>query len=228
MAIGRKRALRRTFDGRSAATCDIFFLFQHHKIVLAWDRRLDHIRIMILRPRLLSARQGGASFLLAAAALAIGIGLGATIGPVTASRNGIETSSSPAAPAVANPPLPNAVRMAHPAEVTRVLDGDTFEARVHLWPGLDITTRVRLRGIDAPELKARCGEERSKAEAAREALRVILDQGEVAIARVTLDKYGGRVVADTSTRATPDVSSALLRAGLARHYAAGRRESWCP
>ncbi len=83
--------------------------------------------------------------------------------------------------------------MAHPAEVLRVLDGDTFEARVHLWPGLDITTRVRLRGIDAPELKARCGEERTKAEAARDALRAILDQGEVGIARVTLDKYGGRV-----------------------------------
>ena len=27
--------------------------------------------------------------------------------------------------------------MAHPAEVLRVIDGDTFEARVHLWPGLD-------------------------------------------------------------------------------------------
>ena len=183
---------------------------------------------MFLQPRLLSAHQGGASFLLAAATLAIGIGVGATIGPVTASRVGIETSSPPAASAVTNSPQPVAVRMAHPAEVTRVLDGDTFEARVHLWPGLDITTRVRLRGIDAPELKARCGEERTKAEAAREALRAILDQGEVAIARVTLDKYGGRVVADASTRATSDVSSALLSAGMARQYAAGRRESWCP
>ena len=47
-----------------------------------------------------------------------------------------------------------------------------------------------LRGIDASELKARCGEERVKAEAAREALRTILDQGEVSIFRVTLDKYG--------------------------------------
>jgi len=27
---------------------------------------------------------------------------------------------------------------------------------VHLWLGLDMTTRVRLRGIDAPELKASC------------------------------------------------------------------------
>jgi endonuclease YncB( thermonuclease family) len=118
--------------------------------------------------------------------------------------------------------------MAHPAEVLRVVDGDTFEARVHLWPGLDITTRVRLRGIDAPELKARCGDERIKAEAAREALRTMLDQGEVAISRVTLDKYGGRVVADASTGATPDVSAALLGAGLARRYSGGHRDGWCP
>jgi endonuclease YncB( thermonuclease family) len=118
--------------------------------------------------------------------------------------------------------------MAHPAEVLRVLDGDTFEARVHLWPGLEVTTRVRLRGIDAPEMKARCGEERVKAEAAREALRHLLDQGEVGVARVTLDKYGGRVVADASTQATPDVSAALLSAGAARPYSGGHRDGWCP
>lgn len=42
----------------------------------------------------------------------------------------------------------------YPAEVVQVIDGDTFEARVHLWPGLNVTTRVRLRGIDAPELES--------------------------------------------------------------------------
>jgi hypothetical protein len=29
----------------------------------------------------------------------------------------------------------------HPVDVVRTIDGDTFEARVHLWPGLDMTTR---------------------------------------------------------------------------------------
>ena len=42
----------------------------------------------------------------------------------------------------------------HPVDVVRTIDGDTFEARVHLAPDLNPTTRVRLRGIDAPELKA--------------------------------------------------------------------------
>jgi endonuclease YncB( thermonuclease family) len=115
----------------------------------------------------------------------------------------------------------------HPAEVLRVIDGDTFEARVNLWPGLDITTRVRLRGVDAPELKARCDVERIRAEAARKALRSLLDQGEVGISHVTLDKYGGRVVADTSTQRTPDVSAALLGSGHVRRYGGGHRDGWC-
>jgi endonuclease YncB( thermonuclease family) len=179
---------------------------------------------MFLQPRLLSVGQGGAGILLAAATFAIGLGLGATIGPVTASRGG-----GAAAPAVPSAPRGSSMlRAVHPAEVTRVLDGDTFEARVNLWPGLEITTRVRLRGIDAPELKARCNEERVKAEAARDALRAILDQGEVGIGHVTLDKYGGRVVADASTQSTPDVSAALLDAGMARRYAGGHRDGWCP
>ena len=163
---------------------------------------------MILQKGFLSGSRSCAGILLAAATFAAGLGVGSLIGPVTASRNG--SGASPSAAAVPPSIETGAVRMMHPAEVMRVVDGDTFEARVHLWPGLDITTRVRLRGIDAPELKARCGAERVKAEAARDALRAILDQGEVGISRVTLDKYGGRVLADASTRATPDVSSALL------------------
>jgi hypothetical protein len=107
------------------------------------------------------------------------------------------------------------------------IDGDTFEARVGVWPGLEITTKVRLRGIDAPELGARCPDEIAKAQAARDALAAILAEGAVGVSQVALDKYGGRVLADASTRKTPDVSTALLRAGLVRGYAGGRRESWC-
>lgn len=171
--------------------------------------------------------------MLAGATFAVGLGLGGSIGPLKAGRSHETPASASVTPVSVTPaakvaPRPDGlVRTVHPAEALRVLDGDTFEARVHLWPGLDITTRVRLRGIDAPELRARCPEERSKAEAARDALQVLLDQGEVGISRVTLDKYGGRVVADASTSATPDVSAALLTAGLVRPYDGGRRRSWC-
>jgi hypothetical protein len=58
-------------------------------------------------------------------------------------------------------------RFGYSAEVVHVIDGDTFEARVAVWPGIEIKTRVRLRGIDAPELHARCDHEWVRAQAAR-------------------------------------------------------------
>jgi endonuclease YncB( thermonuclease family) len=115
----------------------------------------------------------------------------------------------------------------HPVDVLKTIDGDTFEARVHLWPGLDMTTRVRLRGIDAPELKAQCARELRLAEAASDALRGLLQQGEVTIYNIGPDKYQGRVVADAATRQTPNVSAALLSAGFARAYDGGHRNGWC-
>jgi endonuclease YncB( thermonuclease family) len=180
---------------------------------------------MIRATRLLSVTEGGFSVLLAGTIFAAGLLAGALVAPVAASRgDGIR----PPEPAAARPAETLSLRLGHPAEVLRVVDGDTFDARVHLWPGLDITTRVRLRGIDAPEMKARCSDERAQAEAALNALRAILDQGEVGITRVTFDTYGGRVLAEAFTRATPDVSAALIDAGAVRRYSGGKRDGWCP
>jgi endonuclease YncB( thermonuclease family) len=117
--------------------------------------------------------------------------------------------------------------LAYPAEVIRVIDGDTFEARVAVWPGLYVDTKVRLRDIDAPELHARCADELSKAQAARAALESMLAAGGVTISRVGLDKYGGRVDAAVATRDSADVSAALLNGGWARSYDGGRRGTWC-
>lgn len=113
------------------------------------------------------------------------------------------------------------------ADVLRTIDGDTFEARVHLSPGQDVVTRVRLRGIDAPELKASCAEELRLAEAAAGALRDLLRQGDVAIYNIGPDKYQGRVVADVTAGRTDNVAAALLRAGHVRSYDGGHRGGWC-
>ncbi|MGF6312331.1 endonuclease YncB(thermonuclease family) [Bradyrhizobium sp. i1.8.4] len=115
----------------------------------------------------------------------------------------------------------------HSVDVVRTIDGDTFEARVHLLPGPDLYTRVRLRGIDAPELKASCARELQMAQAATVALRDLLGQGDVAIYNVGPDKYQGRVVADVATKKTDNVSAALLAAGHARAYNGGHRFGWC-
>jgi endonuclease YncB( thermonuclease family) len=115
----------------------------------------------------------------------------------------------------------------HRVDVIRTVDGDTFEARVHLEPGLDLNTRVRLRGIDAPELKAACPQELQMAEAASDALRALLGEGGVTISHIGPDKYNGRVLADVATKKTGNVSAALLAAGHARSYNGGHRDGWC-
>lgn len=174
----------------------------------------------------LAAKHGGSVSgvpVWAAVCFAAGLVVGALVASGSAVRNG-ESVAMP--PPLAAPPS-TALRSGHPAEVLRVFDGDTFEARVRIWPGMDITTRVRLRGIDAPEMSARCADERSKAEAARNALQRMLNEGSVAISGVGQDKYGGRVDADVSTARTSDVSAALIERGLVRRYAGGKRDGWC-
>ena len=115
----------------------------------------------------------------------------------------------------------------HPIDVVRTIDGDTFEARVHLSPDLNLTARVRLRGIDAPELKASCPQELQMAEAATGALRSLLGEGDVTIFNIGPDKYSGRVVAEVATGRTGNVSTAMIAAGHARRYGGGHRNGWC-
>jgi endonuclease YncB( thermonuclease family) len=113
-----------------------------------------------------------------------------------------------------------------PVDVIRTIDGDTFLARVHQRGGRDLVARVRLRGIDAPEMKASCQAELDKAEAAAAALRNLLGQGGVMITNLGPDKYG-RILADVATRGTANVSAALLAGGYARSYNGGHRDGWC-
>ena len=80
------------------------------------------------------------------------------------------------------------------AALVRVIDGDTIEVRAHLWLGLELTTRVRLADIDAPELDGSCPAERDLAKSAREFLARSLSSTLV-LYEVRKDKYGGRVVA---------------------------------
>lgn len=170
---------------------------------------------MSLTLRSFAAPHRGGVLVLAAACFAAGTSAGAWLSPA----DGRAVAAAPRPPAE--------LRSGHPAEVLRVHDGDTFEARVRIWPGMEVTTKVRLRGIDAPEMRGKCDTERSKALAARDALARVLAEGQVGISRIGQDKYGGRVDADVSTAHTSDIAQELLARGLARHYDGGRRKSWC-
>ncbi len=178
--------------------------------------------------------------ILAAAMFALGLAAGAVMWPSLSAQLFTQHGAVPVEPVLAaaniaepqpSPDIPIAHRLdlsiVYPADVLRVIDGDTFEARVRVWPGLDVDTKVRLRGVDAAELHARCASELEQAQAARAALEKILGEGGVTISRVGVDKYGGRVDATIATRGTADVSAALLNGGFARAYDGRKRGSWC-
>ena len=113
------------------------------------------------------------------------------------------------------------------AVVVEVLDGDTFLAEALVWPGHTVRVNVRIRGIDAPEMKARCDGERAAAERAREALASLFGSAPVVISNIASAKYYGRVLADVSTADGRVVAPALLDERLVRPYGGGRREPWC-
>ncbi len=116
-----------------------------------------------------------------------------------------------------------------PAVAERVLDGDTVRVRARIWPGHEVVVDVRLRGIDAPELRGRCPGERGLAVRAREAVEAMVDGRVLSLRDVTIDKYGGRVVARLSLPDRTDIGQALLSRGLAHVYEGGARDprAWC-
>ena len=150
-------------------------------------------------------------------------------------RAGVSAQSPVLRPSQGDAAAPETRRAALPgpyrAQVLRVVDGDTFEAKIHVWFGQDISTLVRIRGIDAPELKSRCAEEAQKAAAARDLLADFLRSGVVILSDLSADKYFGRVVSRVDIsyagEASDDVAALMLDADMARPYAGHTRESWC-
>lgn len=149
-------------------------------------------------------------------------------GGETVIDEGFEDRSSSARPPKRDRLDVRSLRLAgpFPAVVTDVIDGDTFEARVTIWLGHEVTTRVRLLGIDAAEMGSDCSEERALAEVSRDALLRFLGS-RVLLSDVRFDKYGGRVLARAHAPGEGDVSEKMLAGGYAIAYEGGRREAWC-
>jgi len=113
------------------------------------------------------------------------------------------------------------------ATVLSVLDGDTFVAEARVWPGHTVKVNIRIRGIDAPEMKSRCHIEREAAILARNALSALLAGDAVSISNISGAKYYGRVLADVAAANGVDVAPELIRYALVRRYDGGKRKGWC-
>jgi endonuclease YncB( thermonuclease family) len=115
------------------------------------------------------------------------------------------------------------------AQVTKVYDGDTFTAWIYIFPGLIAERSVRLNGVDTPELRGKCPQEKEAAQRARARARELIEKSGnmVSLTYVLLGKYAGRVVADVSLSNGADLASMLISEGLGRPYDGGKRAGWC-
>ncbi|MCP5009166.1 MAG: hypothetical protein GY942_04210, partial [Aestuariibacter sp.] len=88
------------------------------------------------------------------------------------------------------------VAQAHyPAQVLKVVDGDTVKVMVEVWPDMFIKTSLRIRGIDTPEAghKAKCLQELAKARLATEFTRKFVS-GPVVVSDVGHGSFARRMV----------------------------------
>lgn len=114
------------------------------------------------------------------------------------------------------------------ARVVNVIDGDTIRVAIAIWHNQVLTTSIRVRGVDTPELRGKCAEERALALKAKQFVRELLPPGaRVTLTRVAPDKYGGRYDADVQTPDGTAVAASLIAAGLARQYHGASRAGWC-
>ncbi len=105
------------------------------------------------------------------------------------------------------------------AEVVKVIDGDTVLVQAMPWPDHRVSTYVRLRGIDAPELRSKCPAFRKAAFDAKSELASLIEGEQVVqLTAISGDKYFGRVVADLELPDGTRPADHLLEAGLVEPY----------
>lgn len=114
------------------------------------------------------------------------------------------------------------------ADVIRVIDGDTVLVSAQPWPQQRVEVYVRLRGIDTPELKAKCKATQEAARRAQQRLAELLD-GEPAIllTRISADKYFSRIIADIALEDGRNPAQDMLDGGYATPYDGGHKPPSC-
>ena len=113
-----------------------------------------------------------------------------------------------------------------PFELVEVIDGDTFRARVDIWLGQSVTVKVRLKGVDTPEMNGKCAAEKKLARQAKDFAENWLRKNQVQLVNVHYGTYAGRVLATAQIKNGDSLSAALLAENLAKPYH-GRRAKWC-
>ena len=108
-----------------------------------------------------------------------------------------------------------------------VYDADTFRVNIKGWP--DIVGKnmpVRVLGVDAPEIRGKCENEKDQAREAKAFTKSLLENAEIIELRnIESGKYF-RLLANVYVDGQ-DLTELLIISSHARPYDGGTREGWC-
>jgi micrococcal nuclease len=114
----------------------------------------------------------------------------------------------------------------------KVYDGDTINVELANLPKPLNAMKIRLNGIDTPELgfRAACEQEADKAKLAKNFLAKLLKNFDILyVYNYHWDKFGGRILGDLYTEEGLLIQDILVEHGYAvRYNGKGQRQSWCP
>ena len=103
--------------------------------------------------------------------------------------------------------------------LAKVVDGDTLDLDLDLGFSLTLRQRVRLNGIDTPELRSRNPQEKLKGQESQEFVRQWFNRPGAVLVRTTKEEKYGRMLADCYREGAPSLCRELLERGLAQPYA---------
>ena len=108
------------------------------------------------------------------------------------------------------------------AYVVSVYDGDTCDVEIDLGFKIIIKERLRLLGVDTPEIRTKDKAEKKRGIQVRDKLRKLIFRQTVLIATEKEGKFG-RYLADMWTSTGLHINSWLLESGYANEYFGGKR-----
>ena len=112
-------------------------------------------------------------------------------------------------------------------KVTQIYDGDSFKVNIHAWPGIiGQEVIIRIKGIDAPEMKGNCEKENLMAKLARQHTVNMIDKAfRVELKNIQRDRYF-RILADVYVDRV-NLGDSLVANKYAVRYAGGAKHNWC-
>ena len=106
-------------------------------------------------------------------------------------------------------------------------DGDTCYVVAKTLPDTLRNMSIRILGIDTPEIRGDCSEEKSLALQGRAfANDMFRNADNIEFSNLKWDKYGGRILADVYIDGM-SYKDEIIEAGLAREYYGGKKIGWC-